>query len=324
MKKTFSLILLIILIINIFIPVYAEQSGDYSYSILSDGTAEITLYTGSNTVLNIPNTLDGKKVTSIGTCAFTDNTNLVKATIPSSIQNIGLGSFAKTKLENIIIPNGTNKIGICAFQDCTFLTSATISNSVKIICDGAFLGCTSLKNITIPVSVTKIDTNAFGYYRQNDALYKIRDFKIYGYTGSEAQRYAVDNGFDFISLGKAKNPVKITRTAISTKTIKPIISKPKKATIKKLTPKKKALKVTWKKVSGAKGYEIKLATNKKFTKNKKTVKVKKGSATSKTIKKLKNGKKYYVKIRAYKKVKIDGYTVTANGAWSKVKSKKIK
>ena len=66
MKKTFSLILLIILIINIFIPVYAEQSGDYSYSILSDGTAEITSYAYPryDTNLNIPSTLDNKNVFS--------------------------------------------------------------------------------------------------------------------------------------------------------------------------------------------------------------------------------------------------------------------
>ena len=102
--------------------------------------------------------------------------------------------------------------------------------------------------------------------------------------------------------------------------------KTKKAVIKKLTAtKKKTLKITWKKVSGAKGYEIRLATNRKFTKNKRTLKVKKGSSTSKVIKKLKRGKRYYVKLRAYKNVKVDGYTVTANGPWSNIKrSKKIK
>ena len=45
-----------------------------------------------------------------------------------------------------------------------------------------------------------------------------------------------------------------------------------------------------------------MATDKKFKKGLKTVTVSKGKATSATVKKLKSGKKYYVRIRAYKKV----------------------
>lgn len=302
MKKTFSLILSIILITNLFIPVYAEQSGKYSYSILSDSTIEITRYAypSYDTTLNIPSTLDNKKVTRIGLLVF----------------------YMHDELINVTIPDGVIKIDGGAFQLCKNLSKITIPSSMNIIGEAAFGDCESLKSITIPDSVTTIGSRAFGYYFDDDRQpHRYSDFKIYGYTGSEAQRYALDNGFSFISLGKSKNPVKITTT--TSKTVTSAIAT-KKATIKKLTPKKMALKVTWKKVSGAKGYEIKLATNKKFTKNKKTVKVKKGSATSKTIKKLKSKKKYFVKIRAYKKVKIDGYTVTANGPWSKVKSKKVK
>lgn len=65
---------------------------------------------------------------------------------------------------------------------------------------------------------------------------------------------------------------------------------------------KKSMKVTWKKVSGAAGYEIQYSTNSKFKKKNKTVKINKGKTTSKTIKKLKSKKTYYVRIRAFKKV----------------------
>lgn len=62
---------------------------------------------------------------------------------------------------------------------------------------------------------------------------------------------------------------------------------------------KGTVKVTWKKNSKASGYVIKVATNKKFTKNVTTVTIKKASKTSKTIKNLKKSKVYYVKMRAY-------------------------
>ena len=102
-------------------------------------------------------------------------------------------------------------------------------------------------------------------------------------------------------------------------TVKPV-SKPKSAKIKKVKPAKKAVSVEWKKVSGVKGYQIQVATDKKFKKNKKTATVKKQKTTKVTIKKLKAKKKYYVRIRTYKTV--NGKKIYSS--WSKVKSVKTK
>ena len=99
-----------------------------------------------------------------------------------------------------------------------------------------------------------------------------------------------------------------------------VISKPKSASIKKVKGAKKAVSVEWKKVSGVSGYEIQLATDKKFKKNKKTVTIKKQKTTKTTVKKLKAKKKYYVRIRTYKIV--NGKKVYSS--WSKVKSVKTK
>ena len=106
---------------------------------------------------------------------------------------------------------------------------------------------------------------------------------------------------------------------ITTKTFK---INPKATSIKKVTsPKTKQLKVTYKKVAGVTGYQVTYSTSKKFTKKTtKTVTVKGASKTSKTIKKLKKGKKYYVKVRAYKTVSGKKYY----SAYTKVKSIKTK
>ncbi len=104
-----------------------------------------------------------------------------------------------------------------------------------------------------------------------------------------------------------------------TQTSKPV-AKPKSAKIKKVKAAKKAIAVEWKKVSGVKGYQIQVATDKKFKKNKKTVTVKKQKTTKVTVKKLKAKKKYYVRIRTYKTVK--GKKVYSS--WSKVKTVKTK
>ena len=98
------------------------------------------------------------------------------------------------------------------------------------------------------------------------------------------------------------------------------IQKPNKTSVKKLKAKKGSVELTWSKTKGVKGYEIQLATNKKFKKNKKTVTIKKQKTTKTSVKKLKAKKKYYVRIRTYKTV--NGKKVYSS--WSKVKSVKTK
>ncbi len=79
------------------------------------------------------------------------------------------------------------------------------------------------------------------------------------------------------------------------------------------------MKLVWKKNTKASGYEITYSTSSTFAKGNKKVLAKKGSITSTTIKKLTKGKKYYVRIRAYKKIG----TVTYYSAYSTKKSIKI-
>ena len=98
------------------------------------------------------------------------------------------------------------------------------------------------------------------------------------------------------------------------------VAKPKSTNTKKIKAAKKAISVEWKKVSGVNGYEIQVATDKKFKKNKKTVTIKKQKTTKTTVKKLKAKKKYYVRVRTYKIV--NGKKVYSS--WSKVKSVKTK
>lgn len=77
--------------------------------------------------------------------------------------------------------------------------------------------------------------------------------------------------------------------------------------------KKKSLELTWKKVSGASGYQVQVSTQKSFKgAKKKTVKKNKYR-----ISKLKPGKKYYVRVRAYRTYRSeDRKTGRAYGAWT--------
>lgn len=98
------------------------------------------------------------------------------------------------------------------------------------------------------------------------------------------------------------------------------VKKPSKGVIKKLKSKKKrTLTITWKKIR-SNGYQIMIAQNRKMKKGKKTYLIRSAKKTTKTVRRLKSKKKYYVRIRAFKnndKKKI-------YGRWSKIRSVRIK
>ena len=124
---------------------------------------------------------------------------------------------------------------------------------------------------------------------------------------------------------KGTGKATITVTAKATSTYSKCVKKitiygvPKKPGMKKLTAGKKKFTVQWKKDKKADGYQVQYSTDKKFKKNVKSVNVSKKS-TKTTVKKLKKGKTYRVRMRSYKKINGKKYY----SGWGKVKSVKVK
>lgn len=144
------LILLLAVTINVNVNMKNVQAGedenyDWGYSDNSDGTITITRYYGSNSYIDIPSEISGKKVTKIGEYVFS-NTNLKKITMPDTITEIGYGAFESSNLCEINLSKNLTKICCKAFSYTQNLSAILIPDSVTEIEEVAFTGD---DNITI-------------------------------------------------------------------------------------------------------------------------------------------------------------------------------
>ncbi len=131
---------------------------------------------------------------SIGVDAFSGCCSLSDITIPSSVTSIGAGAFACCEsLTGITLPAGITSIGDNAFYGCSGLVNITVPESVTSIGEWAFSSCSGLTSITIPASVISIGAEAF---------LNCPSLTIFGYAGSTAETYAVENDIPFTALVK--------------------------------------------------------------------------------------------------------------------------
>lgn len=157
----------------------AEQSGDFTYNVVSSSECTITGYSGAGGNLDIPPSFtDGSRtfiVYGIADRAFKACTNLTGVTIPGSVTAIGYEAFRGcSRLTSVIIPARVTEISGYTFTACSNLTSVTISaQRPQSIESGAFSDCASLSAVYFlghrPSSVYGAiftgSTNAIVYYQ---------------------------------------------------------------------------------------------------------------------------------------------------------------
>lgn len=153
----------------------ANDQSEFQHTEVTDGI-EITGNTVTGDTIKIPETIDNKNVVSIGSWAF-----------------------AGMEIKSVEMPYVLKSIG-----------------------EYAFFNCPALTNVTIPKNVENIGDYSLGYYLDEDAvsgsstialagamnvdtskIKKVDGFKIYCYTGTAGEKYAVDNGFDYVLLDKS-------------------------------------------------------------------------------------------------------------------------
>lgn len=151
--------------------VYDESK---KYKVIYHGDeAEIKEYVGDDVDVIIPETINGKSVTSIGPWAFSKwevfyesepacLNKLKSVEIPCSVKSIGLSAFAFcVNLAVVKLSKGLIKIDDHSFFSCSGLTDIDLPDTLTEIGSSAFSGCVGLTQIIIPDSVIYIDEWAF-------------------------------------------------------------------------------------------------------------------------------------------------------------------
>ncbi len=337
---------------SIAIPDSVTSIGDAAFESCS-GLTSVTIGSGVQDIgsnafsecTSLKSIVIPDNVKNIQSMVFLNCISLTEITIGKGIKSILLATFSGCSKLNCIYYTGTKnawgKISISEDSNEYFLHApvyctdgkiatthtwkvttkgdATNKKSGKFVCSV----CGSTKKLYYPKTMS-LSTSSYTY----NAKAKKPSVTIKDSNGSKISSKYYTVSYINQSTGKKvssmKNPgkyyVKVTfKTRYSGSLKKAVTIKPKKTSIKSVKASSKGFTVKWGKVSTQNtGYQVQYSTSKSF-KNAKTATIKKTGTTSKKVTKLKAKKKYYVRVRTYKTVKINGKSTKIYSAWSSVK-----
>ena len=120
--------------------------GNFAYEVNEDGGVTIIRYTGSDTEVVIPSTINGKKVTSLGNYAFSYCTSLTSVTIANGVTSIGTAAFYGCENVTIKGKSGSYAETYAESEKIPFVAvTFPLSNTSKLSADSVILG----KSITV-------------------------------------------------------------------------------------------------------------------------------------------------------------------------------
>lgn len=165
-----------------------DDGEDFLYRVTNSNEAVITSYLGKGGNVVIPDEIDGHKVISIDSGSLSDS---------------------------LYISDDSE------YKNFNYITELTLSKNITYISSMYRPSLPKLKTITIRNPEYKFQEKEWGYNKSNDDE-KIDGFTIKGYSGSTAEKYAKDNGFNFVSLdNQDETKTTVTETTTLNTTVQP-------------------------------------------------------------------------------------------------------
>lgn len=168
--------------------------SDFKYDYDTFDTIRITRYTGSNSIVVIPEEIGGKTVTAIAGLSDFANDSTVKAVvIPKTVKSLR-ETFTNNQNLEIVLAEGVENVGESTFLNCANLHTVTLSSNLSEIGWCAFSLCESLTELRIPSTLTKMTKD-----NEIMAFSFCSNLTIYGEAGSYIETVAKEQGIPFIA-----------------------------------------------------------------------------------------------------------------------------
>lgn len=298
-----------------------DFSNNQPFALLSLFNNKYVVYKGADNSIDLsklPGKFDITKASNWSGADFTiDGYILTMNTAASSVDEITYeyycGNGVGTTFTLVVSPH------IHAYEE--YAIKATKSKDGRIDTKCSICGKLSAITVIPSASVVKLNKTSYVYNgKQHLPVLSVIDRKG-NVIDSENYTFTYPNSIRNVGKYKVKLVFKNKYSGTFNWTI--TIS-PKSTSITKLKAVKRGFFVKWsKRTSQNTGYQIQYSTNKRF-KRAKTINIKRNKTVSKSITKLKPKVRYYVRIRTYKTVKINGKNVKMYSKWSKTKYIKTK
>ena len=159
--RLFSLFLLAAALTVLPAGAVRETDRGVFYSLSEEGYVIVEGFKPAGSVLEIPAEIEGLPVRRIADQACRGNAAITEIRIPESVETIGEWAFAECPNLLRVRMAGGAVIGFRAFGGDSALLSVTLPGTLTEIDSEAFLGCVMLGRVAIPGSVVRIGTDAF-------------------------------------------------------------------------------------------------------------------------------------------------------------------
>lgn len=142
----------------------ASSGIEFNYEELSDGTLSIWFFEAdeSHKTIEIPEEIDGKKVSEIGDSLFEGDEDVEKVILPESVTTILPDAFRfATSLKELEINGAVESVGAKAIYGCNELKTLKFPEGLKTLSSVSIAYCEKLADVYLPSTVESVESGNF-------------------------------------------------------------------------------------------------------------------------------------------------------------------